>query len=213
MPVRNALLAEAAADRSLYALAAANLAALGIAYASGMTLREMMLVYWIQSVVIGVASALRILSLERFDPSNLKMNGRPVLETAGAKRHVALFFAAHYGLFHLVYFMFVAFDAGDELGAPGGYLLCTAVFIANHGYSLVHNIRRDAQGRPSIGALMFLPYARILPMHLTILFGGTLFGGTVAFVLFGVLKTAADLAMHAVEHYLFQHPERIHAKA
>lgn len=153
------------------------------------------------------------LCLERFDASGIRMNGRPVAETAGAKRHVVLFFAVHYGIFHLVYLGFVAFDAGDELGAPGGYLLCTLVFIANHGYSLVHNIRRDAQGRPSIGALMFLPYARILPMHLTILFGGVLFSGTLAFVLFGALKTAADLIMHSLEHHLFQHAEQRHAQA
>jgi hypothetical protein len=49
---------------------------------------------------------------------------------------------------------------------------------------------------------MFLPYVRILPMHLTIVFGGLLFGGTLALLLFGVLKTAADAAMHSLEHHV-----------
>jgi Family of unknown function (DUF6498) len=81
-------------------------------------------------------------------------------------------------------------------------VVCTLVFLINHGYSLAHNLRRDAAGRPSIGALMFLPYLRILPMHFTILLGGLLFSGTFAFVLFGALKTAADAVMHTIEHHV-----------
>jgi hypothetical protein len=171
-------------DASLFALVASNLLALAIAYASGMGLREMMLVYWIQSVVIGVASFIRILSLERFDPTNFKINHRPAEETRADKRKVAFFFLVHYGFFHLVYLLFVAFDSRGGLGSPGTYILCTLVFAVNHGYSLAHNIRRDAQGRP---------------MHL---FGGLLFSGTLAYVLFGALKTAADAVMHTLEHHL-----------
>jgi Family of unknown function (DUF6498) len=195
---------EALSDRSLHALLASNVLALGVAYASGIGLREMMLVYWIQSVVIGATSFIRILRLDRFDPANFKIDNRQVEETAATKRKVAFFFLLHYGFFHLVYLLFVAVDGGGELGSARGYLLCALVFAVNHGYSLVQNMRSDAQGRPSIGALMFLPYARILPMHLTILFGGLLFSGTFAFVLFGALKTAADAVMHALEHHLMR---------
>jgi hypothetical protein len=48
---------------------------------------------------------------------------------------------------------------------------------------------------------MFFPYARILPMHLTILIGAYLekhSTGTV--ILFLGLKTFADLTMHLMEH-------------
>jgi hypothetical protein len=196
------LVAEAKSDASLYLLVASNLLALGIAYASGIGLREMMLVYWIQSVIIGASNVIRILSLERFDPSNFKMGGRPVQENATDKRKVALFFLVHYGFFHLIYLLFVTVDSRGELGSPGGYVVCALVFLINHGYSLAHNLRRDAAGRPSIGALMFLPYLRVLPMHFTILFGGLLFSGTLAFVLFGALKTAADAVMHTIEHHV-----------
>ena len=196
------LAAEAKSDASLHALVAANLVALGVAYAAGIGLHEMMLVYWIQSVIIGATNFIRIMSLERFDPAELKIDRRPAQETPRDKRKVAFFFLLHYGMFHLVYLLFIATDHRGRLGEPGGYLLCTLIFAVNHGYSLVHNIRRDAQGRPSIGALMFLPYGRILPMHLTIIFGGFLFGGTFAFLLFGALKTAADAVMHALEHHV-----------
>jgi Family of unknown function (DUF6498) len=194
--------AEARSDRSLLALLAANLAALAVAYATGMSLRELMLVYWIQSVIIGVSSFLRILNLNRFDTANFRINDQPVAETVASKRKVAGFFLLHYGIFHAVYFGFVAFDARGTLGSPGPYFLCALVFALNHGYSLVHNIRRDAAGRPNIGTLMFLPYARILPMHLTILFGAHLSGGVGTFFLFGALKVFADVVMHTVEHHV-----------
>lgn len=52
---------------------------------------------------------------------------------------------------------------------------------------------------------MFLPYARILPMHLTIILGGALGGeGAAVVLIFGALKTAADVLMHHVEHRILQ---------
>src|SRR5688572_16297105 len=87
--------AEAKSDGSLVMLLGANLVALFFAYYSGMGLRDLMLVYWIQSVVIGVSNVVRILNLERFDTTNLTMRGRPVEETVASKRKVALFFLVH----------------------------------------------------------------------------------------------------------------------
>jgi hypothetical protein len=196
--------AEARADHSVWVLIAANLAALLIAYLTRMSLRELMLVYWIQSVIIGITSAIRILNLERFSTEGLKMNNQPVSEDPGSKLMVAGFFVLHYGFFHFVYLMFVTFDAKDAApgGSAAGYLLCALVFAANHGYSMLQNIRRDATGKPNLGTLMFLPYARIFPMHLTIIFGGLFFGGAGAFALFGALKVAADVVMHTIEHHV-----------
>jgi hypothetical protein len=204
VPEAREMAAEARTDKSLLVLLAANLVALAIAYASKMSLRELMLVYWIQSVVIGVASVIRIARLERFDTADLRINDRQVAETPATKRQVAAFFAVHYGFFHLIYFVFIAAgparaDAG-RLAPLYVYAVLALIFAANHGYSLAHNLRRDARGRPNIGTLMFLPYARIVPMHLTIIFGGLLAGSTFAFFLFGLLKTAADAVMHVVEH-------------
>ena len=197
------LLAQARSDSSVLLLVASNLVALAIAYGTGMGLRNLMLIYWIQSVIIGVCTVVRILSLASFSTDNFSMNDRPVEASAATKRQVAMFFVLHFGIFHAVYLMFVAFGAhrGGELGSPLGYLACALIFAANHGYSLRHNLQRDAQGRPNIGTLLFLPYARIVPMHATILLGGA-FAGTAAFFIFGLLKTLADVAMHVVEHHV-----------
>jgi hypothetical protein len=195
--------AEAKDDRSVLVLIAANLLALLIAWLTHMSLRELMLVYWIQSVIIGICSAIRILSLERFSTENLKMNNQPVAEEPASKRKVAAFFVLHYGFFHLGYLMFMSFDrAPGPGGSAAGYLLCALVFAANHAYSLLQNMRRDALGKPNLGTLMFLPYARIVPMHVTILAGGSLSGGAHAFALFGFLKIVADAVMHTVEHHV-----------
>lgn len=200
------LAVEARDDHSVYVLIAANLLALLIAWTTRMSLHELMLVYWIQSVIIGITSAIRILSLERFSTENLKMNDQPVAEVAGSKVQIAGFFVLHYGFFHFVYLMFLTFDTKEPgPGSPAaGYLLCALVFALNHGYSMLQNIRKDATGKPNIGTLMFLPYARIIPMHMTIIFGGLFFGGTWAFALFGALKIAADVVMHTVEHHVLR---------
>lgn len=201
----------AGSDHSLAALLAANVLALGIAVYTGMSVRDLMLVYWIQSVIIGVANVIRILKLHRFDTEGLKMNGRPVAETASGKYMVAGFFAMHYGFFHLVYFAFIAAPSrtGGHLSSPVLYVLLGLVFAVTHFFSLRHNLESDAAGRPNIGTLMFMPYLRVVPMHLSILFGlGFLRGGTGALILFGVLKTIFDALMHTAQHHVLAKPSQ-----
>ena len=83
----------------------------------------------------------------------------------------------------------------------GSVLICCAAFFLNHFFSFRHNLERDARKVRNIGTIMFFPYARIIPMHLTIIVGGFFAYKTGAVVLFLILKTLADLAMHAVEHH------------
>jgi hypothetical protein len=76
-------------------------------------------------------------------------------------------------------------------------------FLANHWYSYRRTLARDQQGCPNIGTLMFLPYLRIIPMHLTIIFGNlSHLHGLFPLLLFGTLKTLADMAMHVVEKFI-----------
>jgi hypothetical protein len=55
-------------------------------------------------------------------------------------------------------------------------------------------------GTPNIGMLVSTPYLRIMPMHLTVVLGGLIYGGPGTLLLFGVLKTFADVIMHVEEH-------------
>ena len=195
--------AHAQSDHTLLLLVATNLVALGIARATGMSLSQLMLVYWVQSVIIGVCAAIRILSLHAFSTEGMTVNERAVEETPAAKWGVGLFFLFHYGFFHAVYLAFLLTDR--HAGPPpskAALAACALAFAFNHGYSLLRNIRADAQGSPSLRTLMSLPYYRIVPMHMTIIFGGAMGSGTGgAMLLFGGLKIAADCLMHTVEHH------------
>lgn len=53
---------------------------------------------------------------------------------------------------------------------------------------------------------MFLPYARVIPMHLTIIFGFGFGSHSFALIIFLILKTVADWIMHEFEHRLLQKP-------
>jgi Family of unknown function (DUF6498) len=190
-------------DASAWSLVAANVVSLIVAVACGWSLVELMLVYWLQSVMIGVSYCARILSLEKFSTENFEINDHAVAPTRETKLKTAGFFAVHYGSFHVVYLVFIASEADPGAFADPQLWFCAVAFAVNHRYSYRYNRDMDRRGTPNIGALMFTPYLRILPMHLTIVFG-LLASTVVGVILFGSLKTAADVAMHAVEHRLLR---------
>jgi len=88
------------ADGSIWMLVMTNLFVLAVALASGWRLIDMMLVFWIQSVVIGVSYLARIASLKQFSTENFRINDLPVDPTPETRRSTAIFFAFHYGFFH-----------------------------------------------------------------------------------------------------------------
>ena len=191
-------------DSSVWSLVAANSVALGLALYQHWSLASLLILYWAQSIIIGVANVFRILNLERFSTANFTINDRPVEPTAQLKRQTARFFALHYGIFHAVYLGFiVAFRRGEALWT-WPLALCVAVFALNHLWSYRRNRAADRQGTPNIGILMFIPYGRILPMH-AVMLSGALFAPTdVGILIFIGLKTAADVAMHVIEPVLLK---------
>jgi hypothetical protein len=77
-----------------------------------------------------------------------------------------------------------------------------ALFFFYQGFSFFYNRKWETPGKPNIGILMFFPYARVIPMHITIcLVGGygENYGGKFVLALFVFLKTMADVIMHIVE--------------
>ena len=198
-----------AEDGSVWSLVAANVLSLIVAYYQDWSTVSLMALYWGQSVIIGLANVLRMLALDRFSTENFTMNGQRVEPTTGTKIQVAFFFAIHYGFFHLVYLFFLVAFMVDS-GSPGvitegnlfdpWFLVCVVAFALNHFWSYRYNRDVDRQGTPNIGTLMFTPYLRIVPMHLTIIFGGMFMNTGASLLLFGALKTLSDVGMHAVEH-------------
>lgn len=190
-------------DGSLWSLLAANGLALIMAQAGAWDLAYLMLLYWVQSVVIGVANIARIRSLEKFSTRDFTINGQLVEPTVATKNWVANFFLVHYGLFHAAYLVFIVKSSAGVTLDPW-LVVAVAGFVVNHIWSYRYNISLDRTGCPNIGTFMFLPYLRVVPMHLTILFGRQAAPDSAAW-LFIVLKTLADIAMHLIAHAALQH--------
>jgi hypothetical protein len=187
---------------STRSLIVANLVTIACAAVFHWPLATLMFPYWVQSVVIGYFSRERILSLQQFSTEGVKINGESVLPTEETKRSTANFFALHYGAFHLAYLAFL-WPGLSHLHRLDwlGLIVAAVSFVWNQAESYRRNISADRMGIPNIGTLMFLPYARILPMHLTIVGGGSVAGESIfALLLFSALKTAADVLMHVIEH-------------
>lgn len=163
-------------------------------------------VYWGQSVAIGAVNVVRMLLLRDFSTDGFRSGGRQVPVTRAGKIQTATFFAFHYGFFHFGYALFLF---GGRLGHMSGWVPLSvaanvAWFAGAHAWPLVASGGQDYRGKPNLGTLMFYPYLRILPMHLAIILGFAFQG---ALPLFIVLKTGADLGMHAIEHRMFRSVE------
>jgi len=162
--------------------------------------------YWIQSIIIGWYSRKRMLALTNFTTEGLTSNDQPVEATPASLRSTARFFVLHYGFFHFVYLIFLCQGAAKI--TPLDWLTFAGLavsFAMSHGSSFRQNIAADRRGCPNLGVLLFLPYLRVIPMHLAILFGGAVAGDSAgALLLFVALKTVADVAMHRAEHRLLQ---------
>src|SRR3989344_1295688 len=183
-------------DPSLWLLVFSNLVTAFFAIQQGWSLAGIMFIYWFQSIIIGFFNFVRILRLKEFDTSQVSINGRPA--TQKDKKFIAYFFLVHYGLFHFGYFFLVLGQDPSILKEKFIYLTA-ALFFINHLFSYLYNAPRDTK-KQNIGNLMFYPYVRILPMHLTAFLGSTL-------TVFLTLKTFADALMHIIEHRVIRKGE------
>ncbi len=202
-------------DYSGIGILISNIIVIVFAMIENWDLQSMMFIYWAQSVIIGVFHFFRIICLKKFCTEGFTSNGRPVPANSKGKWSTAIFFAVHYGFFHIGYVIFVLAmgDSHDDAPAPPDdeskweglwMLLSVAGFVIGHGYSFYRNVKADLSNRPNLGTMMFLPYARIIPMHLTIFAGNIFDSNRIAVLIFSLLKTGADYLMHIVEHKVLQ---------
>ncbi len=183
---------------SALSLLAVNLGVIVFAVRDEWSLATILASYLVQSVIIGLFQAKKILDLKVFSTEGFKMGGHAVEPTRATQWKVVLFFLVHYGIFHAAYAGFILSE-----GTPywPDVMLSGTAFFANHLFSYFMNRNRTGKQIPNIGSMMFFPYIRIIPMHVFIVFGFIFAGTHFALVSFLILKTLADEAMHAVEHY------------
>jgi len=184
-------------DSSLWALIVSNLAIIVWALIEGWSLSPLMWIYWCQSAIIGFFWFFKIWGLKEFSTKDFKINDRPVAPTKATKNQTAVFFLVHYGFFHFGYLVFLK-DKCD-IASMFQIFIAASIFFVYQGYSHFHNKKWLTRTKPNIGKMMFFPYARIIPMHFTILFGSTDWGQKQPLALFLFLKLLADAIMHNVE--------------
>jgi len=181
-------------DHSTLFLILSNFIMIFFAIYENWNLLTIMFIYWCQSVIIGVFTFLKILSSK--DPATMNKIG------------TAFFFLVHYGGFHLGYFTFLIANPFFVTGSSASFfdftvLIVVIVFFVNHLYSFLYNRKKDANKEQNINKIMMFPYVRIIPMHLTIVFGSYLVmmgSPHLTLLLFLLLKTFADVTMHIIEH-------------
>jgi hypothetical protein len=190
-------------DRSLTFLLLTNLAVLACAVSQHWHVTDLLWIGWGQSVMIGYYNVHRIVDLDRFSTDGFLNSIHPLKPNCETQRCTAVGFALHYGLFHLVYavFLLTTYRIQPDIPLPG-VLLCVLAFWFTHRYSYHYNRGRDVDA-PNITTLLFFPYVRVIPMNLVLLMGGQYVGAdTLALALLLIIKTAVDLAMHVIEHML-----------
>jgi hypothetical protein len=201
-------------DLSLFLLIISNIITIILATTQNWNLVSIMWIFWVQSIIIGIFNFIRILTLKEFSTENFKVNDQPVEPTESTKKFTAFFFLFHYGFFHLVYMLFLLSNNAELNGIPVTYnlslnlsgiigiIIMGMIFFGNHLFSFIYNYERDSKKVRNIGTIMFFPYARILPMHLAIVFGLFLINDARSIIIFLILKTIADIVMHQVEHHI-----------
>ena len=191
-------------DPILGLLLASNIFTIYLALSQGWSLMPIMCIYWFQSITIGFFNFVRMLTIKKFTTSGLTKHGMPVLPATEATRKFhAFFFLLHFGFFHLIYlwFIFIGFFVESKTSELNGVdfaliLLAGVSFYINHLLSYLYNKPSETK-EISLGILMYYPYARVVPMHLTIILGGIYYFE--ALPLFLILKTVVDVIMHFFE--------------
>ncbi len=158
-------------------------------------------IYWFQSVTIGLFNFLDLMTVENFDASGMKMNDGPV--TKGNKGCAAWFFLVHYGMFHLVYGIFLITGMYTQHAHVDKMILLlgVATFFLETLFNFMRMKKLEKAMTMNLGVMFFLPYLRIVPMHLMILLPSFL--GVKPSLLFLILKTGADILSYILYHHIF----------
>lgn len=202
-------------DRATWSLLGSNLLTLALALWQRWPLGLLLWPYWGQSVVIGWYARKRILAAPAYrrGAKPFFVDGSEVRPDEWSQERLAGVFTLHFGLFHLIYLVFLPLlgAAWSETAITGREWLSAMAlvvpFALTHAQSHRENVAADVASVPTVTQLMVLPYLRVVPMHLTLIFGVALVAADAApwaVALFIALKSVLDLVLHRYEHRALQ---------
>lgn len=172
----------------------------------GWDVKTLLVLYWLENVIAGIYNVIKLMSLK---------------DDGGGRVFKSLFFTLHYGMFTLVHGMFVLSMTEDGIGEGGagdvwsvfqveslagsGLTLAACGLMISHGISLIINFYGRGEYKVTTSSRqMFMPYQRMVILHITILFGGAFMEATgapiAALCVLVALKTAMDIVAHIASH-------------
>lgn len=181
--------------------------------------------YWLENVVIGVLNIPKIYS-SREDEAQPKKprakrgkyhyvvsDGSRDKRSRGGLVFLCVFFSFHYGMFCFGHYMFLKStyrdlpDLNEMFAALTGPVLFWSLLglTISHIVSMIVNFYGKGEYKTrSASAQMFMPYTRIVVLHVVIILSGFIAlaaGQSIAtLLLLVVFKIGFDLAAHVVEH-------------
>jgi hypothetical protein len=166
------------------------------------SIHSIIALYWVQSVLIGLFNFLDILTLRKVKEGSWKMND----QKSDSKGCAAFFFLFHYGFFHVGYLIFLAFTGIDIKKIDWKFAaLAFWIILGSQAINFIQHKVRYHSVPGNVGQMFFLPYLRIVPMHLTILVPA--FFHVSGYMVFLVLKTIFDLIFQVVYHNILYKAE------
>lgn len=163
-------------------------------------LYPIVLLYWLENLVIGAFNIIKMLSCAD--------------DAFTQKLFMSAFFAVHYGMFCFGHGTFIvdlfggdnaSLDQVPAIIMSSGLKWALLALIISHAFSLISNyFMHNEYKNLSTSDVMFMPYKRIIVLHVFIIFGAMAlqtFGvSQLGLISLAIVKIVADLMTHKMEH-------------
>lgn len=180
-------------------LLAVNITVLLIGISESWDELAFVLVYFSQSVFIGIFQFAKTVSLKKFSTKNFIIYEFPVEPSKLEKLKNATFFLFNFGFYLFIYFIIVFFLSSRKFNLTQGTTIAVFLFLANHLFSFLINFEKDRNRKLNLGQLITMPYLRVIPLNVTAILSLFVPGWHLLFV---IVKIFLDTSLHVFEHTL-----------
>ncbi len=195
------MLIDALHDPTFLTLLFSNLYVIYAVFVGSISLFSMLIIYWFQSMIIGMFNYIRMLNLKGFTRYGINSSRIDPLIVRQIRSGGANSFLLSYIWFSLGYIVFIliyGFISGEYKHIIWLNLLpLFIIFFLNHLYSFIHSFKEQTTNQDIID-VENKSFNRVLPMHVVILFIFIIGKWSVLPLLF--LKTYFDATGHILKH-------------
>jgi hypothetical protein len=209
-------------DISLLSLIVTNVIVIVLAVIQKWDLSVLVLLYVIQSFIIGFFHFLKLLNKKNIDITNFPLiTGMSLSAIKTTKIILSIVYWWLYQSILGIYLIFALIFslASAQLCSSSAQNVCTqtastnwlffgisiVIFFINHLISYIINFKKDTEKPETVWALIFMPYLRFIPIHIILSIGVIFFKSSLtsySLILFLLLKTAIDVYTHNYIHNL-----------